>query len=244
MKNCRFVLVVVALTAVALLIVWRPELASRFVALLCSWQGLLSLLIVVVAALLLACGWPRSGSGRAGGETSAEDGDETLLEPPYPAPPTWKSISEFKYESDLKLTRHREGIPDRRREAQYVVAEAYTVSFNLDGRRRTVTVPKGMLTDLASVPRFLRFLVGRVGPHLEAAIVHDYQYIAWQVNKIPPTKHMRRFADALMLAAMNAAGLRCRAWGIYCAVRLFGCPTFFRESGSQLVLDEWQVARQ
>ncbi|GAO21461.1 hypothetical protein ALISP_1281 [Alicycliphilus sp. B1] len=39
-----------------------------------------------------------------------------------------------------------------------------------------VTVPKGFVTDLASIPRPFWFLMPRDGPYADAAIVHDYLY--------------------------------------------------------------------
>jgi hypothetical protein len=61
------------------------------------------------------------------------------------------------------------------RESQYILAREYRVELTLDSRHaHTITVPAGMLTDLASVPAFGRSIVGRVGPHLEAAIVDDF----------------------------------------------------------------------
>ena len=152
---------------------------------------------------------------------------EPEVHDPYPHR-KWHRIWGFSYESDLHLLRLRRGLPGIRREAQYIVAKPYLVSFKLDdeGVRRNITVPKGMLTDLASVPRPLRWYAGRVGPHLEAAVVHDFLYVAWQDLGMLPTGSMRRFADRIMLTAMLAAGMCSRAHAIYRAVRLGGCGAF------------------
>ena len=152
---------------------------------------------------------------------------EPEVHDPYPDR-RWSGIRDFKYESDLHLLRLRCGLSGIRREAQYVVAKPYMVSFELDneGTRRNIIVPTGMLTDLASVPRPLRWYTGRVGPHLEAAVVHDFLYVAWQDLGIQATGSMRRFADRMMLTAMLAAGMRSKAHSIYRGVRLFGCCAF------------------
>ncbi|MCY4463595.1 MAG: DUF1353 domain-containing protein [Albidovulum sp.] len=76
-------------------------------------------------------------------------------------------------------------------------------------------VKRGFPTDLTSVPRPFRPFVGRVGPHLEASIIHDYLYVAWQIGGLPPTDDMRRFSDEVMLAAMPASGMGCKAHAIY-----------------------------
>ena len=163
------------------------------------------------------------------------------LDPPYPGSLAWRSITGFRYECDLELTRLRDGLVNHEREAQYIVARDYTVSFDLDGKRRSITVPRGTLTDLASVPRLFRGLVGRVGPHLEASIIHDYQYVAWQLRDLAPNEQMRCFADQLMLVAMNAAGMRRRARLIHRTVRLFGRGAFFGRDPEPLVLSEDQL---
>ena len=149
---------------------------------------------------------------------------------PYPSG-RWDDIREFSYDSDLHLLRLSDGLPGIPRSAQYIVGEPYTVSFRLDTEkvRRSITVPKGMLTDLASVPRCFRWYAGRVGPHLEAAIVHDFLYVAWHDQKdMCSDGRMRFFADRIMLAAMKAAGMRGAATVIYHAVRTGGRSAFKR----------------
>ena len=88
-------------------------------------------------------------------------------------------------------------------------------------------VHEGMFTDLSSVPRIARGIVGRVGPHLEASIVHDWLYVAWQVEEIKPTDEMRQFADDVFRAGMQKAKVGAlKRWAIYQAVRLGGRGTF------------------
>jgi uncharacterized protein DUF1353 len=143
---------------------------------------------------------------------------------PYPSP-GWAEISDFEYLTPLRLYRDARGGPKRDGEdADYVVSDDYRVRYRLDGQAREITVPAGMLTDLVSVPWFARWLVDRVGPYLEAAIVHDFLYIAWQdVAGRGARAEDRRFADELMRVAMErakvGATLRCL---IHIAVRIFG----------------------
>lgn len=157
---------------------------------------------------------------------------------PYPHP-GWKAITNFSYDSDLHIMRLRKSIPGIRREAQYIVAKDYTVSFDLDGARKSITVPRGMLTDLSSAPRLFRGLVGRVGPHLEATIVHDYLYVAWQILCVKANGNMLKFADELMFVAMKAAGMKLMAWAIYVPVFLAGRGVFFgKDPGPFIVCSE------
>ena len=81
---------------------------------------------------------------------------------------------------------------------KYIVAEDYKVSFKVDKTCYSVTVPAGMKTDFASVPSCLGvFGITRVGPYLEACVVHDFLYIAWQyvAERECPRRVDRRFAD-------------------------------------------------
>jgi hypothetical protein len=132
---------------------------------------------------------------------------------PYPDQP-WKRISDFVYEVPLRLYRHDKaitmgGADEEGKDALYLVEAPYTVSFLVDGVRQTVTVPAGMVTDLASVPWFARWLVGRVGPHLEASIVHDFLYIAWQdLDRRGARKEDWKFADHVLRAGMRKVDLR------------------------------------
>ena len=78
----------------------------------------------------------------------------------------------------------------------------------MDRRPWQIVVPSGMLTDLTSSPWAARQIVNRVGPHLEAAIVHDFLFLAWQ--DLPGRGARRedfRFANAVMREAMEAAGI-------------------------------------
>ncbi len=91
-----------------------------------------------------------------------------------------------------------------------------------------LTVPVGMLTDLASVPAIARSYIGRVGPHLEAAIAHDFLYRVWRdLLGVAPTSDMKRFADTVMLAGMKAAGMKTKATVIHKTLRWFGSKAFF-----------------
>jgi hypothetical protein len=152
-------------------------------------------------------------------------------EPDFTNPYTdekWKEITEFKYDTPLRLYRAIETVQQRDGDdADYLVAEPYSVRIRLDDRPyMRITVPKGLVTDLASVPRFAQSVVGRVGPHLEASIVHDFMYVAWQCKCMAgrgAKDKDRRFADEVFLAGMKEAGME---WvdrqSIYEVVRLAG----------------------
>lgn len=166
---------------------------------------------------------------------------------PYPEPGT--RIEAVRYDSALVLLRLKDAVRLRTGEdADYILAEDFVLSWKPAGEPwRAIVVPAGLVTDLTSVPRLLRWIVGRVGPWLEAAIVHDYLYIAWQdVPGLVPTREMRRFADDLMLEAMLEA--RVRPWmarAIHWAVSRFGGGTFAEPNEDRYVkLDDPDIAAQ
>lgn len=80
-----------------------------------------------------------------------------------------------------------------------------------------VTVPKGFVTDLASVPRILWSVLPKTGRYAYAAIVHDYLY--W----VQPTGVVRRDADEILETAMKRSGVSGeKVWAIEKAVRTLG----------------------
>ncbi len=128
---------------------------------------------------------------------------------PNPYPDHWTSVSDFTYLSDLYICRARTGLTSSRdRETQYLVYGEYRVAFKVDGRRQELAVPSGMLTDLASVPAIARPIVDRVGPHLEASIVHDFLFLAWQdLAGHKARKQDFHFANEVLLAGLKSAGM-------------------------------------
>ncbi len=160
---------------------------------------------------------------------------------PYPQG-EWSEITGFVYASNLRLCRAMTAVQTRTGEdANYVLAQPYRVTFKLDGVPREIEVPKGMLTDLSSIPRALRWVVSRVGPHLEASILHDFLYIAWQdLPGYGATDEDRNFADELMRVAMQEAGVSgMQIFLIHNAVRLFGGSAFHNaDPGTRYVEDE------
>ena len=231
---CSVTVLVVA--GLALADIWRPDLfLNVYENILEIGDWIMSVVVVVVAlALLLCCWWP---AFRQKKKISCEN-ECTHPASPYPEL-GWKCITGFRFKTDLCLARLKERDPRFRPEQQYIVAKNYIVCVELDGKEKlSLKVPRGLLTDLASVPRPFRPFVGRVGPHLEASIIHDYLYIAWQIRGLPPTDDMRLFSDKVMLAAMLASGMGCKAHAIYWAIRFFGTCVFYGRNPEPWTLED------
>lgn len=85
-----------------------------------------------------------------------------------------------------------------------------------------VVIPKGFVTDLASIPRGFRWLITVNGKHRKAAIVHDYLYALRGVivGRNPLT---RKECDVVFLEAMEVCDVN---WPtrktMYAAVRAGG----------------------
>lgn len=78
-----------------------------------------------------------------------------------------------------------------------------------------VKVPKGFVTDFASIPRLFWTVLPKWGKHGAPAVVHDFLY--WD------QRCTRRQADAIMKIAMEESGVGpIRRWAIRSAVRMGG----------------------
>ena len=84
-----------------------------------------------------------------------------------------------------------------------------------------IHVPKGFVTDFASVPRIFWNIVAPTGKHSFAAIVHDWLYYKGEIEKGKPCT--KAFADQVFREAMREAGInRVRRQIMYLAVKWFG----------------------
>jgi len=105
------------------------------------------------------------------------------------------------------------------------------LSFTTDIGNTEITVPRGVVTDLASIPRWAWVLLPPDGPWVKAAIIHDFLYAtegdgrAWE--REPSIKPVRVFtraeSDGVLLEAManrNVGAIKRTI--IYLAVRLGG----------------------
>ncbi|MCM6773254.1 DUF1353 domain-containing protein [Nocardia sp. CDC159] len=89
------------------------------------------------------------------------------------------------------------------------------------GRQQRFVIPAGFLTDFASVPRVLVWLIPRYGAYTRAAILHDYLCQSGVVSL--------RDADGLFRRVLREAGVslpqRWMMWtGVRAASRLAGAP--------------------
>lgn len=95
------------------------------------------------------------------------------------------------------------------------VVEAFEFHSGEYGSGLFVLVPEGFVTDLASIPIGVRWLIPKAGKNAQAAVIHDHIYqsgtmlirVQESIKEVPVS---RGIADAMMYQAMKA--LRVKSW--------------------------------
>lgn len=128
---------------------------------------------------------------------------------PYPAGKIDK-ITDFAYLDELKFVRHAKVHVDKTPRSLWQLSANFRVSMTVhpkagDPYPLTIKAPRGLYTDLASVPDALWSIVGPIGRHLEAAIVHDYLYMAWTDFRARAVPRDWDFADEVLRAGMKVS---------------------------------------
>ena len=94
--------------------------------------------------------------------------------------------------------------------------------YQYETSKGIVKVPKGFMTDYASVPRIFRNIVNTYGNHGRAAVVHDFLYSKECVLEIT-----REEADKIFLEIMEECQVNCiKRQFMYRTVRIFGKSHF------------------
>jgi hypothetical protein len=121
-------------------------------------------------------------------------------------------------------------IPEEFKQNRRIAALAATFGFvaYLPGRRHVaVAVPQGYVTDFASIPGWIQWLIAPFGRHSEAAVVHDWLYTLGTKGD----RKARKLADQTFRRALAIVGVKFfRRNLMYWAVRLGGKSGFGLES--------------
>ena len=116
----------------------------------------------------------------------------------------------------------------------------WIVLHDLEWRSDTahVIVPRGFVTDLASIPRPLRGLLDVTGPSRAPAVLHDYLYCFQRDAAGTPVT--RRWADDLFRIALAGAGVSLVTRSLYWSgVRLGGWRYWGRRGRAPLNADDF-----
>lgn len=103
------------------------------------------------------------------------------------------------------------------------VREAFLCTFQYRGMDASVTIPEGYLTDGASVPRYLWWLIPPWGSYGQAAIVHDFlcEHLTIERNA-HRAAISRQDADRILNCAMKDLKVPVwKRWIIYTGVYLW-----------------------
>ena len=115
--------------------------------------------------------------------------------------------------------------PDGRR---WKLVNSFTYMIGSEDSGWKVVVRSGFVTDFASVPRLLWWLIPSWGKYGKAAVVHDFLYqkrfiLILLLGKYAPYTVTRGMADSIFLEAMEVLGV---TWWkrtlMYQGVRCFG----------------------
>lgn len=97
---------------------------------------------------------------------------------------------------------------------RWILQRDFLVHIRIGVKVQSVTVPKGFITDFASVPRALQWLIPPMGRYGAAAVVHDYLCVTNHVS--------RKEADVIFLHLMRQEGVKpWKAYLMYAAVRAY-----------------------
>lgn len=148
---------------------------------------------------------------------------------PYPKTEI-ERVSDFKYLDELLFVRHAKVHVNKPPKSIWQLAQKFRVSLTVHPKDENpypldLEAPRGMMTDLASVPQAFWWFAGPIGPHLEASIIHDYLYMAWTDHRDAALKRDRDFADEVFKKGLSKSEAPKRTV-IHRAVRLAGWSVF------------------
>lgn len=121
----------------------------------------------------------------------------------------------------------------------WVIVSDFGYDVGVEDSGERIEVEKGFVTDFASVPRVLWWIIPKWGVYGNAAVIHDWLY--WEQSRT------REQSDRIMLEAMNVLGVSgFKKTAIFGAVRIFGTWAWYRnkwdkKSGFNRVLANVQI---
>jgi hypothetical protein len=152
---------------------------------------------------------------------------------PYPFPADLKAPIRgvgFKNAATLQIPSYDDLVKNDRLvigPTDFILHSDFTVYFTATrddlADWHSVTAPMGLVTDFASVPKLFWSLIGPIGTHSKAAIVHDFMYLCLGPPGAREYRARRSFADRLFYAMMIGMGTPAgKAQIIFQTVRTFG----------------------
>ena len=121
-------------------------------------------------------------------------------------------IADFTYLDELKFVRHAKVHVDKEPKSLWQLSADFRATMTVRPKQGasyslTLKAPRGMYTDLSSVPKVFWEIVGPIGPHLDASILHDYLYMAWTDFQSKAVRRDWDFADEVLRTGMKVSGV-------------------------------------
>lgn len=141
-----------------------------------------------------------------------------------------------RFTKTLVLAPYTEFRPGAKESAWVLLNADFAYEVGGIGSGEVIEVPRGFVTDLASVPKFLWWIVAPFGLHAKPSVLHDWLYRSPSAREVYTRKQADRvFYESMLVASVPAR----RAKLMYIAVRLFGNRTYSRnKSADVLKLDK------
>ena len=115
-----------------------------------------------------------------------------------------------------------------------IVTPDFRYDVDAEGSGDTVRVPRGMVTDFASVPRPVWWFAAPWGKHGHAAVIHDAGYYTQD--------RTRREYDRIFLQAMGVLGVRWpKKVAMFAAVRGFGFLSWWMNARRNQKDPGWKI---
>jgi hypothetical protein len=115
-----------------------------------------------------------------------------------------------------------------------IVTGDFTYDVGHEGSEDSVRVPRGMVTDFASVPRPVWWFAAPWGTHGHAAVIHDAGYYLQDRS--------RRDNDRIFLEAMEVLGVgKLKRTLLYLAVRWFGSRAWSTNASRNRKRPDWKI---
>ncbi len=121
----------------------------------------------------------------------------------------------------------------------FILYHNFKAEFEADGTKYLMTVPKGFITDFASVPKLVQLLpgFGQTGASANAAVVHDFCYCCRgdlmltfaEFPRLASLELTRAQCDKLLYLGLRASGYSRVVAGLYyLGVRIGGWLYWYR----------------
>ena len=193
------------------------------------------LVLAMTPAVVVAAAMAAEPAAAAPEPVSAEPAVAQTIADTFPN----LKVGRFTGELHLVLEQKHEGLPEETVDGRSLWAVAKPLTYRSHAGD-IITLPPGMTTDLASIPRLLWSFLPPDGPWVQIAVFHDLLYKTHgtgvylfkrpdgtvgrsQASRSRATPYTRQEADELLRDGMNDLGVSgWRRWAIYNGVRVGG----------------------